>query len=149
MNKLFIYINVLPLPLWFAMMFAPRHKLTERASRSSTVFVIMAAHYVLTLVLAVGTKSQKAQGGSMTSLDGLKILLGTRPGALAAWAHMLALDLFTGAWIYRQCMLLGAPAWVRISSLLGTLMAGPIGLLFFLIWRTTVGRQQNDRDERL
>jgi hypothetical protein len=48
---------------------------------------------------------------------------------------MLALDLFTGAWIYRQCRRLNAPAWVRIPALLFTLMTGPFGLLLFLFWR--------------
>jgi hypothetical protein len=44
MEWFFRYINTLPMPLWLAMMFAPRHPLTERASRSSTVFIVMGAH---------------------------------------------------------------------------------------------------------
>ena len=48
---------------------------------------------------------------------------------------MLALDLFTGAWIYSQARRLNAPAWVRIPSLLFTFMGGPFGLLLFLLWR--------------
>ena len=47
---------------------------------------------------------------------------------------MLALDLFTGAWIFRQCRRLNAPGWVRIPALLFTLMTGPFGLILFLIW---------------
>jgi hypothetical protein len=48
---------------------------------------------------------------------------------------MLALDLFAGAWIYRQARRLNAPAGVRLLALLFTLMTGPFGLLIFLMWR--------------
>ena len=57
---------------------------------------------------------------------------------------MLALDLFTGAWIYRQSRRLDAPAWVRVPSLFFTLMSGPFGLLLFLLWRTLSSGQQLD-----
>ena len=61
---------------------------------------------------------------------------------------MLALDLFTGAWIYRQCQRLNAPAWIRIPALLFTLMAGPFGLLFFLTWRFLVPNAKRPFSER-
>jgi hypothetical protein len=54
---------------------------------------------------------------------------------------MLALDLFAGAWIFRESLRLSAPAWVRIPSLAFTLLAGPFGLLLFLIWRILGGRR--------
>lgn len=135
MDRFFQYLNAFPMPLWLAMMFAPRHPLTERASRSSSIFALAGLHYVVSLVLALRQARDEGAQGSFTSLRGVNALLATRGGTLAAWAHMLALDLFTGAWIYRQCRRLDAPAWVRISSLFGTLMAGPAGLLFFLGWR--------------
>ena len=135
MDGFFKYLNVFPMPLWLAMMFAPKHRLTERASRSSIVFIVAAAHYLLALVKGVwqGAKEGDGRLPDFSSLEGISEALGTRPGALGAWAHMLALDLFTGAWIYRQCRRLGAPDWVRISSLFLTLMTGPFGLFLFLI----------------
>lgn len=145
-DKLFQLINLLPMPVWLAMMFTPNNKLTERASRSSTVFGIMALTYVAALIAAVrggrsGGTGESADGGmDFTSLDGIRRGLGTREGALAGWAHFLALDLFAGAWIYRQAQKDGAPAWVRIPSLFFTLMTGPFGLLLFLIWRITNGK---------
>lgn len=135
MDRFFQYLNALPIPLWLAMMFAPRHPLTERASRSSTIFALAAVNYIVALALALRQGRAAGVKGDFTSLRGVNALLGTPGGTLAAWAHMLALDLFTGAWIYHQCRRLAAPAWVRIPSLFGTLMAGPAGLLFFLGWR--------------
>lgn len=135
MEILFKLINAFPMPLWLAMMFAPNHPLTERASRSSTFFAIAALNYVVALIQAARGGSKEEGPPNFTTLEGISKGLGTPEGALAGWAHMLALDLFTGAWIYRQCQRLKAPAWVRIPALLFTLMTGPFGLLIFLVWR--------------
>ncbi|MEM8534736.1 MAG: ABA4-like family protein [Chloroflexota bacterium] len=136
MDKFFTYVNSIPMPVWLAMMFAPRHHLTERLSRSSTVFGISALHYVISLIIAMRQGQEEGTKIDFMSLEGVRNMMGTRQGATAAWTHMIALDLFTGAWIYRQCRRLSAPAWVRIPSLFFTLMSGPFGLLLFLIWRT-------------
>lgn len=135
MENYFRYLNLFPLPLWLAMLFAPEHPLTERGSRSSAVFGIGALNYVGALLLAMRRGS--AEGlPDFTTLEGIREGMSSQPGALAAWSHMLALDLFTGAWIYRQARRLNAPAWVRIPSLVLAFAAGPAGLLLFLLWRT-------------
>jgi hypothetical protein len=135
METFFKLINAFPMPVWLAMMFAPNHQLTQRASRSSTIFAIAALNYVLALIQAFRGGVEDEGMPDFTSLAGISKGLGTPEGALAGWAHMLALDLFTGAWIYRQCQRLNAPAWIRIPALFFTLMAGPFGLLIFLVWR--------------
>lgn len=145
MDNFFKYLNFFPMPLWLAMMFAPRHPLTERAGRSSTIFGLAALHYVLAIGVAMKAdaeaRAEARQRGEalpqveVTTLNGIRALLSSRQGTLAAWAHMLALDLFAGGWIYRQARRLDAPDWVRIVSLFFTLMTGPFGLLIFLMWR--------------
>ena len=145
MDKLFQFVNLLPMPVWLAMMIAPRAQVTQKASRSSVIFGLAALSYVFSLLLSVamGRKqgSQAISPADFTSLDGIRKGLGTKEGALAAWSHMLALDLFAGAWIYRESMRLDAPAWVRVPSLFFTLMTGPFGLLLFLVWRVLGARQ--------
>jgi hypothetical protein len=142
MNRFFQYINTFPMPLWLAMMFLPDHPWTVRASRSSTIAGLAALHYVAALGAAATQRDQPAGSpADMLSLEGVRRLLGTPGGALASWAHMLALDLFTGAWIYRECRRLQAPALVRITALFFTLMSGPFGLFIFLVWRAIGARQ--------
>ena len=115
MNRFFTYLNLFPMPLWLAMMFAPRHPVTERMGRSSTIFGLGALHYVIAIIIALkhGPQERKQAGQiqtvNVTTLDGIRELLSIRSGTLAAWAHMLALDLFTGGWIYRQSRQLNAP----------------------------------------
>jgi len=140
MDIFFKYLNIFPMPLWLAMMFAPKHPLTNRMARSTSVFGITAIHYLLSLINAM---RHGGEAMDLTSLDGVSKGLGTKEGALAGWAHFLALDLFTGAWIYRQCQRLNAPSWIRIPALLFTLMTGPFGLLIFLLWRG-IGARKGD-----
>ena len=142
METFFRAVNMYPLPMWLAMMFAPNHPLTERASRSSTILGLAAVNYVLALLLGLRSgRNNDAGFPDFTTLDGLSKAAGTKEGALGFWSHALALDLFTGAWIYRQCRRLDAPGWVRIPVLFFTLMTGPFGLLLFLVWRVFGARQ--------
>jgi hypothetical protein len=141
MDKFFQFVNLLPMPLWLAMMFAPNQPITKKASRSSFVFIVVCLNYMLSLLNAMRGGDEKMTAVDFTSLDGIRRGLGTPEGALAGWTHMLALDLFTGAWIYRQCQQQAAPAWVRIPALAFTLMTGPFGLFLFLILRMIGSRQ--------
>lgn len=137
MDKFFQYINTFPMPLWLAMMFAPNHPLTQKASRSSTILGFAAVHYVLAIIAAI-RQDNSEQGSTnldIMSLEGVRKGLATPQGALAGWSHMLALDLFTGAWIFRQSQRLSAPNWIRILAIFFTLMTGPFGLVLFLLWR--------------
>ena len=55
--------------------------------------------------------------------------------ALAGWIHYIAFDLFVGAWEVRDARRRGIPhGWV-LPALFLTLMAGPLGLLFYLLVR--------------
>lgn len=141
MDNFFKYLNFFPMPLWLAMMFAPRHPLTERLGQSSTIFGLGALNYVIAIIISIKNGAQeREQAGQpqtvdVTTLNGIRDLLSTRSGTLSAWAHMLALDLFAGGWVYRQSRQLNVPDWVRIVSLFFTLMLGPVGLLLFLLWR--------------
>lgn len=102
METLFRFINIYPMPIWLGMMFAPKHRFTEKASRSSVLFGFAALNYLIALLVSMRSGASKDQGlPDFTSLNGVSNSLGTREGALGAWSHMLALDLFTGAWIYR------------------------------------------------
>lgn len=118
------------------MLLLPGRPLTERLSRSTTLFSLAGLNYVIALIIALKQGALKPSSLSdFASLEGIRSMLGTRSGTLAAWGHMVALDLFTGAWIYRQARRLNAPTWVRVGALFFTFAMGPFGLLIFLAWR--------------
>ena len=146
MNKLFHWITSSSLPLWLAMLFAPYHPFTQRLARSTTVFGLTAVNYSVTLAAIFRQPRDEMRGAGMFTLDQVAALMRNRRAALAVWAQLVSYDLFVGAWIYRECLRLAAPAAVRVAALLLALLAGPLGLLFFLSWRI-VGRGMGERLE--
>ena len=69
------------------------------------------------------------------SIAGLRALFMSDGGIVLGWTHYLAFDLFVGLWIARDADAKGFSRIVQLPILFATLMAGPIGLLLWLIIR--------------
>jgi hypothetical protein len=70
-----------------------------------------------------------------TSLSGVMALFDSPGGATIGWVHYLAFDLFVGIWIARNADAHKISRWLQVPILFFTLMAGPIGLLLYLLLR--------------
>jgi len=140
MESFYKIVNLSVMPLWLLMLLAPGRRVTDRMARSSAIFAAAAVNYAVALVLALrGTRPGETP--DFRTLEGLRKGLGTPGGALGARSHMAAGDLFAGAWIYRQARRLNTPGWVRTLALLLSLFTGPLGVLFFLVWRSVAARK--------
>lgn len=78
-----------------------------------------------------------AQGGFDT-LDNVALLFTDRGAVTTGWIHYLAFDLLVGGWITRDARTSGVPHLAILPCLFLTLMLGPVGLLAYLILRTTL-----------
>lgn len=127
METIFGLLNLATLPWWLSMLLFPRTTATVRLVTSPWPFIGLAGAYVALLVTALAT------GPAGFGLDAatLAASLGRGPGFLVAWAHMLALDLFAGTWIFRDARFYGR---LPRAELLLTWWAGPLGLGIYL-WR--------------
>ncbi|MBZ6379740.1 hypothetical protein B5C34_14945 [Pacificimonas flava] len=94
---------------------------------------LLAAAYVILLSCSVAT--EPGGGGGFGSIAEVRALLSTDIAFTAGWFHYLAFDLFVGAWEVREAQRRGLTHWAVIPCLLLTFMAGPAGLLLFLILR--------------
>ena len=63
-------------------------------------------------------------------------------GVTAGWTHYLAFDLFVGLWIARDGDAKGISRLVQAPVLLATFMAGPLGLLVWLILREPAAQRR-------
>ena len=77
----------------------------------------------------------------MRSLEGFADIFKNKYLAAAGWIHYLALDLLAGTWIKKNAFKKGIPHWITSICLLLTLIAGPIGLLVYLITRALHTRE--------
>jgi len=73
--------------------------------------------------------------GGMDTLENLKVSFGRDEVLVLGWVHYLVFDLFVGAWIVRDSSVLKIGQLTIVPALILTLLAGPIGLLFYLVLR--------------
>lgn len=74
-------------------------------------------------------------------VDGIRSLFMSDGGVVLGWTHYLAFDLFVGLWISRDADAKGFSRWAQLPFLLATLLAGPIGLLLWLLVRERRARR--------
>jgi hypothetical protein len=73
--------------------------------------------------------------GDFTGIEGISALFQSDGGVVLGWTHYLAFDLFIGQWIAKDADHKGFSRITQAPVLLLTLLAGPVGLLIWLIIR--------------
>ncbi len=130
---LFQALNLSVLPVWAAMIVAPRSRLTARLVRASDGLLAgMAAAYAAQLAAVVVTSGERPDFGDVAKL---RESLARPDGFLVGWTHFLAFDLFVGRWIWQTAVREERSA--RLALLL-TFMAGPAGLGVFALQRRSL-----------
>ena len=131
-DVLFSLSNVLVLPFWLLMIFAPGWRWTQRLIASPW---IAAAPAVLYAALVVPQLPALLVSLSNPQLGAIAALLGAPAGATVAWAHFLTFDLFVGRWVYLDSRERGLSAWLVSPVLAFVFMLGPLGFLLYLLLR--------------
>ena len=75
------------------------------------------------------------------SVAGIRALFASDGGIVIGWTHYLAFDLFVGLWIAKDADHKGFSRLVQLPFLFATLMAGPCGLLAWLVTREARARR--------
>ena len=130
MKILFQATFILTGPFWLLMIVAPHWRWTRRIMQSPLVIAPIAIVYVM---LILPLTSQLLSASLSPTLDTIAAFLGTDHGATAAWAHLLAFDLFVGRWAYLDSRERNLSAWIVSPVLCFVLMVGPLGFLLYLI----------------
>ncbi len=134
---LYEIVTISVLPFWLLLAVAPHWKFTQVIVHS--VFAPIGLGAVYAYLIATGALG--VEGGSFGSLDGLIVLFSDPRAVLAGWTHYLVFDLFVGAWEVRDSRRQGISHWLVLPCLFFTLMAGPIGLILYLVLRMALGKE--------
>jgi hypothetical protein len=122
-------------PFWALMILLPHWSWTRRIIASPWIVLPPVLIY---LALVAASFGEVLPAVAQPTLGGIRELLGTADGAAAAWAHMIAFDLFVGRWAYLDGRERKMPALVAAPVLLLTILLGPLGLLAHLLIRPKV-----------
>ncbi|GAA3915758.1 ABA4-like family protein [Actinoplanes auranticolor] len=123
-------------PFWALMILLPGWSWTRRIIASPLIVLPVVVIYALLVIPAFG---EVLPAVASPTLGGVRELLGTADGAAAAWAHMIAFDLFVGRWSWLDSRSRGVPALIMAPVLVLTILLGPLGLLVYLLVRARYG----------
>lgn len=131
-EQLFQYANMAVLGGWALLVIAP---LNRRWTVIGARFVaaLLCGGYVALLASGLIGGPGPPEGAGFTSLNGVRLLLSSPSALLAGWVHYLAFDLFIGTWETEVAPAARVPHWLLLPCLALTFVAGPVGLLLFLV----------------
>ncbi|MCU0425009.1 MAG: ABA4-like family protein [Candidatus Kapabacteria bacterium] len=122
---------------WLLLVFLPRWQYTRRVVIFGTIFVLAALY----AVLFIGNFWTVNSGDGLMTLAGIGAAFQNPVVALIGWVHYLAFDMFVGAWEVHDAQTNGLRHFLVVPCLIGTFMAGPVGLLLYLVIRTIQTRR--------
>lgn len=132
LEQVFSICGLLAMLGWAALAILPHKDFAVRVFARLIVPGMIAVVYIGLMVTNMG--SAPADGG-FGSLAQVKSLFQVDALLLAGWIHYLAFDLFVGSWEVSDARKQGVPHWLVLPCLVATLMAGPAGLLLYLLLR--------------
>ena len=144
---LFVLTNAIAFAGWAALALLPRGPKVQSIILFGCVGMLCLAYAMMFIGLFGGLAEPVRVAGAGEpdlldySIGGLRALFMSDGGIVLGWTHYLAFDLFVGLWIGRDADAKGFSRLVQLPVLLLTLMAGPIGLLTWLILREPRARQ--------
>ena len=117
-------------PFWMAMLIIPEHDLTKKLMQGPWFFLgPILIWWAVTIASPQGLIDfAKDSTNPAGILDSLAALMGTKAGASAAWAHMVAGDIFVTHWMWKRCMEHNSERWITATTVFFGVMLMPVGI---------------------
>lgn len=146
-QTLFGLTNGIALVAWALLLLAPRRPIPLSFVLYGGVALLCLAYAAMFVLLVGGVADPVRDAGAgladLTdySVAGLKDLFRSEGAVVLGWTHYLAFDLFAGLWIARDADAKGFARLFQAPFLVATFLAGPIGLLGWLVVRERRARE--------
>ena len=141
---LFSLTNAMALAAWVVLAFLPRKPLALSAVLYLGVALLCLIYAVCFALFVSGSVAPgalpRAGQPGFGSIAAVRALFMSDGGVVIGWTHYLAFDLFTGLWIARDADAKGFGRVVQVPFLAATFIAGPVGLLSWLLVREPAAR---------
>ena len=147
-TTLFGLTNVIALFGWVLLAALPRKPLVTTSILYLGVALLCVAYTIMFALLFSGSLDPGLVAGAKSvdvsdySIPGIRVLFKSDGGIVLGWTHYLAFDLFTGLWIAKDADAKSFSRIVQLPILFATFLAGPIGLLLWLVIRESRARKQ-------
>ncbi len=138
-ETLYSAINLAVMPAWLLLVLLPRHGITQKLVHSGFYPLVFGLFYLVLWIRALAF-GENAEGGGFATLETIMIAFSHPNVTLMGWAHYLVFDLFVGAWIGRDSVRRGVNHFMVVPCLVFAYLAGPIGLLMYIVLRKVSGK---------
>jgi hypothetical protein len=138
---IFNLASLLALVAWAALILLPRWPALLSALLYLGVGLLCLVYTASLGAVLSGLVPAGNGGADFTTIEGVRSIFASDVGVTIGWVHYLAFDLFVGLWIARDADAKGISRFIQAPILLMTFMAGPAGLLVWLIVREPAARR--------
>ena len=139
LEQIFSIASAVAMLGWLLLVVAPLNR-RWMVLGARVVAAVLCGGYASLLAHALLAGPGAPAGAGFGTLEGVALLFSVRGALLAGWVHYLAFDLFVGSWEVENAPIHGIKHWLVLPCLFLTLMAGPVGLLLYLLLRVTIGK---------
>ena len=142
-ENIYLIINLGIIPFWLMLVFFPNLSVTNFLVNSVIVPLLLSAAYAY-LAYQIFLDGNILSGFNLYyGIEDLYAVFSDELFLLIFWIHFLTLSLFVGAWISRDSQRYSISKPITMISLVITYFSGPVGLLFYWLFRIFFAKKIN------
>jgi len=142
-ENIYLFANWGIVPFWLLLVFIPNHAITKIFCHSIIVPLLLTIAYVFVARQIILEGSILKGFNLYLGLDGLNEIYSNESLRLVFWLHFLAISLFIGSWIARDCQRYMVPKILSIPCIIITYFAGPVGIVTYWLIRIIYAKRIN------
>tara|TARA_B100000780_G_C20804836_1_gene319690 strand:- start:112 stop:582 length:471 start_codon:yes stop_codon:yes gene_type:complete len=142
-ENIYLFANWGVVPFWLLLVFIPNHAITKIFCHSIIVPLLLTIAYVFVARQIILEGSILKGFNLYLGLDGLNEIYSNESLRLVFWLHFLAISLFIGSWIARDCQRYMVPKILSIPCIIITYFAGPVGIVTYWLIRIIYAKRIN------
>ena len=142
-ENIYLFANWGVVPFWLLLALIPNHAITKFLCHSIIVPLLLAVAYAF-VARQIILEGNILEGFKLyMGLDSLNAVYSNESLRLVFWLHFLAISLFLGAWIARDCQRYAVPKILSIPCIIITYFTGPLGIIFYWLVRIFYAKKIN------
>ena len=133
-EMIYIWLNIGVIPFWLVLIVFPQSNICKYIVSSIFPILVFSAIYTYLIVLFFKSGYNFIDNFDLyKGLANLNELMSDNSFLITFWIHFLAINLFCGSWIVRDCQKFQISKYLAFVPLLLTYFVGPLGNFFILV----------------
>jgi len=142
-ENIYLFANWGVIPFWLLLILMPNHGITKFFSHSIVAPLLLTLAYVF-VARQIILEENIFEGFKLyLGLNGLAEIYSNESLRLIFWLHLLAINLFVGSWIARDCQRYAVPKILSIPCITITYFIGPFGIVIYWFIRIFYAKKIN------